>query len=100
MVDVSAVLATAVLAYWCGRIRLGQRLFEWAERRDRGPHGPVWWVAQAIGLAAVAWMVTAHPRRSAQNRRSWREARNQQRSPAVAVPRFDPDWANNRKADQ
>lgn len=56
---------------------------------------PVDW--QAIGLTAVAWMVTAHPRRSAENRRSWREARNRQRSPAVAVPRFDPDWANNRK---
>lgn len=92
-----AITATVLVAYWAGRLRLGQRLFEWADRRDRGPHEPAWWAAQAIGLTAVAWMVTAHPIRTRANVRSWREARNQQRSPAVTAGRFDPDWANNRK---
>lgn len=94
MGDLLAVLVTAVAAYWAGRVRLGHRLFEWAEDRDLGPHGPAWLVAQLIGLVAVAWMLTAHPRRSAANRRSWREARNEQRAPA---PGFDPQWINNRK---
>jgi hypothetical protein len=104
-----AITAAAALAagYVLGRIRPGRRLLAWAEERSYGPHGPAWWAAQAIGLVAVAWMVTVHPRRSAANRRSWREARNQKRSPAIAIPRirrapapqFDPDWAANRGAE-
>jgi hypothetical protein len=95
-VTIALLLAAVVAAYWAGRTRPGRWLFAWAEDRDRGPHGPAWWVAQAVGLVGVAWMLTAHPRRSAANRRSWREARNVQRAPA---PRFDPDWAAKRQAD-
>lgn len=82
-----------VAAYWAGRVRLGRRVFAWAEDRSDGPHGPAWWAAQAVGLVAVAWMLTAHPRQSAANRRSWREARDARRGPA---PAFDPDWAAKR----
>jgi hypothetical protein len=85
--------AAAVAAYWAGRTRPGRRVFAWAEDRADGAHGPGWWAAQAVGLVALAWMLAAHPRRSAANRRSWREARNVKRSPA---PRFDPDWAARR----
>ncbi len=96
--------AAAAAAYWAGRVRLGRWLLSWAEDRDNGPHGPVWWAAQGVGLVAVAWMLVVHPRRSAANRRSWHEARNQKRSPAMEIPRvrrtpapqFDPDWAANR----
>lgn len=87
------ILALAVVAavgYAAGRLRPGQRAFRWAEDRDQGPHGPGWWIAQAIGLAAVVWMLTVHPRRSMANRRSWQEARNTPRSPAVDIPRYDP----------
>lgn len=103
-----AVAAAVVVAsYWAGRVRLGRRMLSWAEDRDAGPHGPAWWAAQGIGLVAVAWMLTVHPRRVAANRRSWREARNQQRSPAVGIPRvrrapapqFDPDWAAKRDTE-
>ncbi|MBM9509932.1 hypothetical protein [Actinacidiphila acididurans] len=97
----AALLAWAVAAgYLLGRVRPGQRLLAWAEDRDLGPHGPAWWAAQAVGLAAVAWMLTVHPRRSMANRRSWQEARNVQRSPAVRMPapRLDPNWAANRRA--
>lgn len=88
------VAATAAASYWAGRVRLGRWLLDWAENRNGGTHGPGWWTAQGVGLLAVAWMVTVHPRRSAENRRSWREARSQQRSPA---PQFDPDWAAEPK---
>ncbi|WNI19214.1 hypothetical protein [Actinacidiphila sp. ITFR-21] len=89
---ISATLA-AVAAYWAGRVRLGRRLLEWAEDRNEGSHGPGWWAAQGVGLAAVAWMITVHPRRSAANRRSWQEACNARRSPA---PQFDSGWAAKR----
>lgn len=52
-------------AYWVGRVRLGRFLLSWAEDRSLGPHGLAWWASQAVGLAAVAWMLTIHPRRSA-----------------------------------
>lgn len=86
-----AAVASAVAAYWAGRARPGRRAMSWAEDRSYGPHGPGWWVAQMVGLAAIAWMLTAHPRRSAANRRSWREAR---RDPA---PAYDPQWADRRR---
>jgi hypothetical protein len=95
MITLAIAAAAAAAAYWAGRIRLGHRLLEWAEDRNDGPHGPGWWVAQGVGLVAVAWMVTAHPRRSAANRRSWREARNVKRAPA---PQFNSDWLAERPA--
>lgn len=108
MSGVLAVAAAAVAAasYWTGRARPGRLLLSWAEDHGTGPHGPVWWAAQVVGLAAVAWMVTVHPRRAAENRRHWREARNRKRSPAMEIPRvrrvpapqFDPDWAAKRGA--
>jgi hypothetical protein len=92
----SLLAAAAVAAYWAGRTRPGRRLFAWAEDRADGAHGPGWWAAQAVGLVALVWMLTAHPRRSAANCRSWREARTIERAPA---PRFAPDWAANRTED-
>lgn len=62
---IALLLAAAVAAYWAGRTRLGLRLLSWAEDRSSGPHGPEWWAAQVVGLVGVAWMLTAHPRRSA-----------------------------------
>jgi heme exporter protein D len=104
----AAGAVAAAASYWAGRVHLGRRLLSWAEDRDSGPHGPVWWAAQGVGLVAVAWMLTVHPRRAAANRRSWREARNQQRSTAMETPRvrrapapeFDPDWAAKHGADR
>jgi hypothetical protein len=87
--------AAAVAAYWAGRARPGRRLLSWAEDRSSGPHSPGWWVAQVVGLVAVAWMLTAHPRRSAANRRSWREARDARRGPAMT---FRSDWTVERQA--
>lgn len=90
-------LAALFTGYTIGRTRPGQRLLTWAEGRFYGPHGPGWWIAQAIGLAAILWMIAAHPRRSAANRRSWRDARAAPRSPA---PALDPDWATHRQETQ
>jgi hypothetical protein len=53
-------------------------------------------VAQVVALVAVAWMLTAHPRRSAANRRSWREARNTQLSPPLT---FRSDWTAERRTN-
>jgi hypothetical protein len=89
-----AVAVAAAVSYWAGRTRLGHRLLEWAEDRSYGRRTPGWWVAQVVGLVAVAWMVTAHPRRSAANRRSWREARDVKRAPA---PQFRSDWLAERR---
>lgn len=90
----AAAMLAAVAAYWAGRLRPGQRLLSWAEDRSYGSHGLGWWAAQVVGLVAVVWMLTAHPRRSAVNRRSWREAREASRAPA---PAFDPHWADKRQ---
>lgn len=94
MTTTLAVAAAVAAAYWAGRVRLGHRLLEWAEDRNDGSHGPGWWVAQVVGLVAVVWMVAAHPRRSAANRRSWQEARNVKRGPA---PQFRSDWLAERR---
>ena len=93
---IALFLAAAVAAYWAGRARPGLRLLSWAEDRADGAHGPGWWAAQAVGLVALLWMLTTHPRRSAANRRSWREVRNVKRGPA---PSFDPGWAANRRKE-
>lgn len=89
IVTLAAASVAAVAAYWVGRARLGHRALSWAEDRSYGPHTPGWWVAQVVGLVALAWVLTAHPRRSAANRRAWREARDVKRSPAVT---FRSDW--------
>lgn len=86
--------AAALAAYWAGRVRLGHRLLSWAEDRSYGRRTAGWWVAQVVGLVAVAWMLTVHPRRSAANRRSWREAREVKRAPA---PQFKSDWLAERR---
>lgn len=90
-------LAALFTGYIIGRTGPGQRLLAWADARSYGPHGPGWWIAQAIGMAAILWMLVAHPRRSAANRRSWRDARATPRSPA---PQLDPDWAAHRQETQ
>lgn len=90
-----AAVFPAAASYWAGRGRAGHRLLVWAEDRSYGPHTPGWWVAQVVGLVVVAWMVTVHPRRTAANRRSWREARDAKRAPA---PQYDPHWATKRGA--
>jgi len=92
--DQLAVLVVAVAAYWAGRLRPGQRLLDRAEDRADGPHGPAWWAAQAVLAVAVAWVLTTHPRRSATNRRAWREARNAPLSPALT---FDRKQTEHRK---
>lgn len=89
-------VGATVAAYWAGRARPGRRVLSWAEDRSSGPHGPGWWAAQAVGLAAIAWMLTAHPRRSAANRRSWREARNAQLSSPMT---FRSDWTAERRTE-
>lgn len=89
-----AVAAAAAVSYWAGRVRLGHRLLGWAEDRSCGPHTSGWWVAQVVGLVAVGWVLTVHPRRSAANRRSWQEARNVKRAPA---PQFRSDWLAERR---
>lgn len=93
IVIVTSAATAAVAAYWAGRVRLGHRALSRAEDRSYGPRTPGWWVAQVVGLVAVAWMLTVHPRRSAANRRSWREARNVQRAPAA---QFKSDWLAER----
>lgn len=105
---ITASVGASVAAYWAGRVRLGHRLLSWAEDRSYGPHTPGWWVAQVVGLVALLWVLTVHPRRSAANRRAWREARDVRRGPAIEIPhrrrapapQFDPDWAAKRSADR
>lgn len=89
-----AIAAAVVIGYVLGRLRPGRRLDAWADRQVRGPHGPRWWAAQAVMAAELAWVLTVHPRRSAANRRSWRE---EHRAPA---PTFDSQWINERSDDQ
>lgn len=105
IVNLAITAVFAVAGYWAGRIRPGRRLVDWAEDQASGPHGPAWWAAQGVGLVAVAGMFTVHPRRTTANLRSWRDARNQQHSSAMDIPRrrtpapqLDPDWAAKRGA--
>jgi hypothetical protein len=85
------VLAASVLAYWCGRLRLGQRLDRWADGKVGGPHGVGWWAAQVVLAVHIAWMVTAHPLRTRAALRTSREPLR--RSPA---PVFDSQWINRK----
>jgi hypothetical protein len=89
--DVLAVLAAAVLAYWAGRIRLGQRLDRWADGKVGGAHGPTWWMAQVVLAVHIAWMVVAHPLRTRANTRSWRDE-----PPGASAPVFDSQWINRK----
>lgn len=91
----AALAAVATVAYAIGRLRPGPRLLSWAEDQI-GPW--TWdlrmWLAGLIVLVAIVGLWTLHPRRTAANRRSWRDA------PASGlVPRFDPDWAAPPRAD-
>lgn len=97
IVTLAAAAGASVAAYWAGRARLGHRVLSWAEDRSYGPRTAGWWVAQVVGLVALVWVETVHPRRSAANRRAWREAREARRGSA---PQFDPDWAAKRAANR
>lgn len=98
-----AAVALLAAGYVLGRWRPAPRILHWAEGRSERDHGPGWWLAQAVGVAALAWVWTVHPRRSAANRRSWREAQRERiefRGQFVAAPERDPDWAAKRAAER
>ncbi|MFG3244130.1 hypothetical protein [Streptomyces sp. NPDC048157] len=93
MSEVLAAVLLLAAGYGLGRWRLGTRLFNWADDASRrGRRSPAWWIAQPIGLIALAWMFTVHPRRSISNVRAWRKA-DETRAP---VPAYDPNWKNRR----
>jgi hypothetical protein len=86
--------AVAVAGYVAGRVRPGERLEDWAwAHLNRGCRDVRWWAAQGIGFAMLGYAWTIHPRRSAANRRSWREA---ERAP---TPVFDGQWMTKRHDD-
>jgi hypothetical protein len=89
VLTVALVAACVVAGYLVGRARPGGWLLGWAEDQDghRRWYDPRLWLALPILAVALAWMLTVHPRRSAENRRAWREDR---REPA---PVMDPNWA-------
>jgi hypothetical protein len=87
----AVVILASVLAYWAGRLRLGQRLDRWADGKVGGPHGVGWWAAQAVLAVHIAWMVTAHPLRTRANARSWRDE-----PPRLPAPVFDSQWINRK----
>lgn len=95
MLTAALVAAGVIAGYLVGCARLGRRLFDWAEDQDgrRRWYDPRLWLALPILAVALAWVWTVHPRRSAANRRSWREDR---REPA---PVMDPDWAAKRSGE-
>lgn len=96
MLTLAFVAAGVAAGYVVGRARLGRRLFGWAEKQDgsRRWYDPRLWAALPVLAAALAWVCTVHPRRSAANRRAWRET--EQREPA---PTMDPDWAAKRTGE-
>ncbi|MFE3378783.1 hypothetical protein [Streptomyces anulatus] len=92
----AAVLAAATLTgYAAGRYRPGDRLLSWAQDVGdrRAARWPVSLGAAIVIVLAVASVWTFHPRRSAANRRSWREENTR-----TATPARDPNWARNRTA--
>ncbi|WP_432008682.1 hypothetical protein [Streptomyces bacillaris] len=92
MTALAAVLAALAAGYGLGRWRPGRRLLSWAEySAGQGRHRPAWWMAQVVGLVALACIWTIHPRRSLANVRAWRAETT--RTPA---PAYDPQWAQRR----
>lgn len=85
--------ATALTGYAAGRTRPADRLLSRAEdtvNRDNS-RSPVFWCAATVIVLALIAVWTLHPRRSAENRRSWREE-----YPREPAPVRDPDWARKR----
>ncbi|WP_327415454.1 hypothetical protein [Streptomyces sp. NBC_01233] len=96
MTLLSAVaLAAALLGYAAGRTRPADRLTSWAQDvvTERTPRSLAFWAAAPVIVLALAAIWTFHPRRSAANRRSWREEH-----PAPAPVR-DPHWATRNRTD-
>lgn len=90
------LLAVACLAgYATGRLRPARRLASWAKDQvaDRPVRSLRFWLGVPLLLLAVAAQWILHPRRSAENVRSWRGD-----LPPVSVPRLDPDWTARRGA--
>lgn len=94
------VLALAVTwlgGYAAGRTRPGDRLVDWADDQltTRPGRSPRFWIAVPIALVAVAALWLVHPRRTLDTYRANKRAKAR-RSPPVAVPRYDPGWADRR----
>ncbi|MGX1513974.1 hypothetical protein [Streptomyces collinus] len=92
-----ALAACAAAGYVTGRLRLEDRLVDWADDQltERPARSPRYWLAVPIVLAAVAALWTIHPRRTRANYRANKAARDRRSAP-VAVPRYDPEWAARR----
>jgi heme exporter protein D len=84
--------------YLTGRLRLEDRLVDWADDQlvTRPGRSPRFWLAVPIALVAVAALWTVHPRRTLANYRANKQARTARRSAAVALPQYDPGWADRR----
>lgn len=85
------LLATAAaLGYAAGRHRPGRRAVDWAQGTVTREPGcsPVFWVAVPVIVLALAAVWILHPRRTVENRRSWREEH-----PPAPTPQRDPEWA-------
>ncbi|MFD4855091.1 hypothetical protein [Streptomyces atratus] len=70
------------------------RLVDRGQTTTHTARSPRVWIAAPITLVAVAATWTLHPRRSADNRRSW-----QVEPVPPPMPRLDPDWAARRTAE-
>lgn len=89
------VAAAAFAGYGIGRGRLGQRLDVWADRQVDGPHDLRWFTAQAFMAGELAYLRTAHPRRTLDR---LREARQ---SPVHApAPVYDSQRINKRRESE
>lgn len=88
--------AAAVLGYAAGRHRPGRRAVDWAQDTVTREPGlsPVLCIAVPVIVLAVTAVWILHPRRTAENRRSWREEH-----PPAPTPQRDPEWARRRTAE-
>ena len=92
LLTVAALAAAGLAGYAAGRTRPLRLAVDWAD--DQVARRPMWsprfWLAVPVVLAAVAGLWLVHPRRTAANRRAFRD---EQRAP---VPVYDPNWAARR----
>ncbi|RXS84180.1 hypothetical protein EST92_11520 [Streptomyces sp. TM32] len=89
--------ATALGAgYALGRLRLGERAFDWADRTIDRPEVTRrtvrWWLTQPVFAVVILGLFITAPRRTAHQ---WRH-RHDPPPPLGTVPVFDTQWAAKR----
>jgi hypothetical protein len=92
---VAALVLCWLAGYLTGRLRLEDRLVDWADGQltQRPSRSPRFWLAVPIALIAVAALRTVHPRRTLA---TYRDNKARRRREPVPVPQYDPGWAARR----